>query len=169
VSIRVNKCIGWGTDDFIPPPDFNEKLEMLGKLQTQEFCTWLMQNKTKIQKLYKKSGHWTVEYFRVICTTKFAKTHIQYLCHDEEYGIEGVILFPPIVLDGCTRTDNTIDYLEETEVYSQKNRFVKLNPKIGIYPISPGALPEWVIGICLFLGIESVIPRLTEALYTYWS
>jgi hypothetical protein len=55
-----------------------------------------------------------------------------YVIYNQEYGNPNILLITPITCLHWSRRDDTIDYHEETVLYNQRTRIVKL--KNGIFP-----------------------------------
>ena len=170
MGIRVNKVAGWGTRDFKPPKNWDDRLETLYDMSAKEFIAWMALNKDEIATHFRSTGFNTVDfYIRYYLSLIKQKRDAANLAspasccvHDDEFGIKGAIVFYPMDMKSCQRRDDLIDYLDE----SFESRWTPIGK--GIYPFNKGEVPVGVIAICLFLGVAEIIPKLREVIYVYW-
>jgi hypothetical protein len=88
------------------------------------------------------------------------------ILYDEEMGMPHVlVLIPPGERHKWSRTDDVIDYYQETVLHrTSEPRVDVLN--FGIHPYSKGEPPPEIYGLLLWLGLKDL--KLQELLYTYW-
>lgn len=175
MGIRVHKIVGYGTDQFVPPTDFEYRREELASWGSKEFLSWLQSNKNSIMDLYCSTTHnkktaefnWKMmllfleDWKSDPCRLSPSNT-IQY---NDEFGLKNHLLIIPIEQQKqCFRHDDLIDWLEEEHIEPRWRWLDK-----GIYPRQKGKLSIGVLAMCVYFGIEAIVPNLREALYVYWS
>ena len=168
MGIRVHKAVGWGVNDFTPPESFDSRLDDLVEMPTEEFVAWMTSHEDELCKRISHVPVFDARYFRdrLKLRNKADKLPELYKCisYNDEFGDGNCILFCSLEMaDTCRRYDDIVDWLEEDD--KVRWRFLEKN----IYPYEKGEVPFSVVAICVFLGIEEIIPRLREALYVYWS
>lgn len=133
MGIRVHKCLGYGFTDFKGNFDprlskqLNEILEENEDNTTQHFVDYIKRDDIRLP--LKQMVIDNIEKY------EHHKESYDYVVHDDEFGIENIILFiPPGELKTWHRYDNCIDYHEETELHNQENH-VEIIPN-GIYPFN---------------------------------
>lgn len=178
MGLRVHKMVGWGTDELQikDRKDFDAQMENLWDLSTHEWLAWLTSHQAQIREIAEehfpsnipKPGSllpMTIEILRHEVPRGVIDIDTPNYCvsHDDEFGHENtIVICPTHMMNRCRRYNDLVDWLEE----SGEVRFRYLEK--GIYPFDKGMIAEDVVGLCLFLGIEDVIPKLREALYVYW-
>lgn len=174
MGIRVHKIIGYGTDRFVPPSDFEYRREELASRDNKEFLSWLQSNKNSIMDLYCLTARnkKTVEFnWKMMFLTLEEQKNDSYsfyspsgaIKYDNEFGLEDHLLIIPIEQQRkCFRYDDLIDWLEEEHI---KPRWRWLDK--GIYPRQKGELSIGVLAMCVYFGIEAIVPKLREALFVF--
>lgn len=159
MGIRVHKLIGYGVQDLqfkqdtkrytqeMTDPRINweklhEKMQEAYKVKGDIFLEWYRSNNPAITKLAEEEWHtdeaWSIELdlqlLEVAAKKNPAWSLSDCIFHDSEYGLPNVLVFVPVFhSDRWFRYDDTLDYMEETRKYAQKNRVEDLGP-FGIYP-----------------------------------
>lgn len=141
-------------------------MEDFWSLSGAEFVEWLREHKAEIEKICAPKNLGTFEFYWqcLLQDAAEAKQISRVISHDSEFGFANHIVISPLeMVKRCKRYDDLIDWLEEDGL----PRWKWLDK--GIYPYQNGEMPVSVVAVCLYLGLQSLIPDLKEALYVYWS
>lgn len=160
MGIRVNKIIGYGVTDLAekdPRVDWENLYSENSKLYEQDskgFLEWCERNIDKIEELWaaenpgdsngidpspKEIGlsfkRWHFELLKkTLNNKKFKKSRpYNWVEFDDESDDNTIVLLAP-EYPHWKRYDDIIDWVEETQLYKQKNRVVKLDHLGGIHP-----------------------------------
>lgn len=159
MGIRVHKCIGYGiknlkfktrksgvviTDPRIKWDVFKKKYEEASNLDVKSFIKFIKNNQNDLEDfLGKESFHVDLKFDIADLKDENFWNLSDCIISKEEFGLPNVFL---IIHPGYSnrnspyswvRYDDSIDYIEESKFYKQRNRVVDIGP-FGIYPYNHG-------------------------------
>lgn len=123
MGIRVHKVIGYGLTDVTGPDDrrFTRNLYDLAEELWETPWEEVLLRVAKIEKGLMCRGVSTFAYHRSWWKDGVHET-TPFLSYDDEFGLKNVVLFTSPLYPSWHRHDETMDWMEETENFSQDSR-----------------------------------------------
>lgn len=138
MGIRVHKLVGYGLDDVLADEDgeladprINAASPLLesghGDATTSGYFAWAAEHKDDFGGMLPGPGWFSAP-------LRENEPYTATVHEGGEYGLSNVLLLRPVGELSWARSDDTIDYVEESFTHDQQNRVMRLRG--GIYPYS---------------------------------